>query len=81
MDTPPPAADPYHDLAADLLQGGIVMLNGDLAETRPDLPGRRRRAVATNCVEVSDLAEQPSELRTGGVQVPVGTRGSSGRCR
>ena len=40
MDTPPPAADPYHDLAADLLQGGIVMLNGDL------LLGRGRRSEA-----------------------------------
>ena len=30
MDTPPPADDPYHDLATDLLQDGIVMVNGDL---------------------------------------------------
>ncbi len=30
MDTPPPADDPHHDLATDLLQGGIVMANGDL---------------------------------------------------
>ena len=30
MDTPPPADDPHHDLATDLLQDGIVMINGDL---------------------------------------------------
>jgi glyoxylase I family protein len=30
MDTPPPADDPHHDLTVDLLQGGIVMSNGDL---------------------------------------------------
>src|SRR5438034_3066062 len=30
MDAPPPADDPYHDLATDLLQDGIVMINGDL---------------------------------------------------
>jgi glyoxylase I family protein len=30
MDTPPPADDPYHDLATDLLQDGIVMVNGNL---------------------------------------------------
>ena len=30
MDTPPPPGDPHHDLTADLLQGGIVMVNGDL---------------------------------------------------
>ena len=30
MDTPPPADDPHHDLATDLLQDGIVMVNGDL---------------------------------------------------
>ena len=30
MDTPPPADDPHHDLAVDLLQDGIVMVNGDL---------------------------------------------------
>jgi catechol 2,3-dioxygenase-like lactoylglutathione lyase family enzyme len=30
MDAPPAADDPYHDLATDLLQGGIVMVNGDL---------------------------------------------------
>jgi glyoxylase I family protein len=30
MDTPPPADDPHHDLATDLLQDGIVMANGEL---------------------------------------------------
>jgi glyoxylase I family protein len=30
MDTPPPPGDPHHDLTTDLLQGGIVMVNGDL---------------------------------------------------
>jgi glyoxylase I family protein len=30
MDTPPPVADPHHDLTLDLLQGGIVLANGDL---------------------------------------------------
>ena len=30
MDAPPPAGDPNHDLATDLLQDGIVMINGDL---------------------------------------------------
>jgi glyoxylase I family protein len=30
MDVPPPADDPHHDLVTDLLQGGIVMVNGDL---------------------------------------------------
>jgi catechol 2,3-dioxygenase-like lactoylglutathione lyase family enzyme len=30
MDAPPPAGDPHHDLTVDLLQGGIVMANGDL---------------------------------------------------
>ena len=30
MDTPPPPDDPHHDLATDLLQDGIVMVNGDL---------------------------------------------------
>jgi glyoxylase I family protein len=30
MDAAPAADDPYHDLATDLLQGGIVMVNGDL---------------------------------------------------
>jgi len=30
MDTPPPADDPHHALAVDLLQDGIVMINGDL---------------------------------------------------
>ena len=30
MDAPPPADDPHHDLATDLLQDGIVMVNGDL---------------------------------------------------
>ena len=30
MDTPPPTDDPHHDLAVDLLQDGIVMVNGDL---------------------------------------------------
>jgi glyoxylase I family protein len=30
MDAPPPADDPYHALATDLLQDGIVMINGDL---------------------------------------------------
>jgi glyoxylase I family protein len=30
MDTPLPADDPHHDLTVDILQGGIVMANGDL---------------------------------------------------
>jgi glyoxylase I family protein len=30
MDAPPPADDPHHDLTVDLLQDGIVMVNGDL---------------------------------------------------
>jgi glyoxylase I family protein len=30
MDAPPPADDPHYDLTTDLLQGGIVMVNGDL---------------------------------------------------
>jgi glyoxylase I family protein len=30
VDAPPPADDPHHDLTKDLLQGGIVMANGDL---------------------------------------------------
>jgi len=30
MDAPPPADDPHHDLATDLLQDGIVMVSGDL---------------------------------------------------
>jgi len=30
MGTPAPADDPHHDLTLDLLQGGIVLANGDL---------------------------------------------------
>jgi len=30
MDASPPADDPHHDLTTDLLQDGIVMVNGDL---------------------------------------------------
>jgi glyoxylase I family protein len=30
MDAPPPANDPHCDLTTDLLQDGIVMVNGDL---------------------------------------------------
>jgi catechol 2,3-dioxygenase-like lactoylglutathione lyase family enzyme len=30
MDAPPPADDPHYDLTLDLLQGGIVLVNGDL---------------------------------------------------
>jgi glyoxylase I family protein len=30
MDAPLPADDPHHDLTVDLLQDGIVMVNGDL---------------------------------------------------
>jgi catechol 2,3-dioxygenase-like lactoylglutathione lyase family enzyme len=30
MDTPPGTDDPHHDLTLDLLQGGIVLANGDL---------------------------------------------------
>jgi catechol 2,3-dioxygenase-like lactoylglutathione lyase family enzyme len=30
MDTPPPVEDQHHDLTLDLLQGGIVLANGDL---------------------------------------------------
>jgi len=36
MDAPPPADDPYHDLTVEILQGGIVMINGDtLVGLRP----------------------------------------------
>ena len=38
MDTPPPADDPHHDLAVDLLQDGIVMVNGDLLRWMPSGP-------------------------------------------
>jgi glyoxylase I family protein len=30
MDAPLPAGDPHHDLTVDLLQDGIVMVNGDM---------------------------------------------------
>jgi glyoxylase I family protein len=30
MDTPPPVEDQHYDLTLDLLQGGIVLANGDL---------------------------------------------------
>jgi glyoxylase I family protein len=30
MDAPPAAGDPHHELAVEILQGGIVMANGDL---------------------------------------------------
>ena len=30
MDAPPPAGDPHHELTVDILQDGIVMVNGDL---------------------------------------------------
>lgn len=30
METPPPADDPHYGLTLDLLQGGIVLANGDL---------------------------------------------------
>jgi glyoxylase I family protein len=30
MDAPPPADDPHHDLTVEILQGGIVMVSGDL---------------------------------------------------
>jgi glyoxylase I family protein len=30
VDAPPPAGDPHHDLTLDLLQGGIVLTNGQL---------------------------------------------------
>jgi len=30
MDSPPPVEDPHHDLTLDLLQGGVVLANGDL---------------------------------------------------
>jgi glyoxylase I family protein len=29
MDAPPPADDPHHDLTVEILQDGIVMVNGD----------------------------------------------------
>ena len=29
MDAPPPPDDPHHDLTVEILQGGIVMVNGD----------------------------------------------------
>jgi glyoxylase I family protein len=30
VDTPPPAGEPHHDLTTDLLQGGVVLVQGDL---------------------------------------------------
>jgi glyoxylase I family protein len=30
VDAPPPADDPHHELAVEVLQGGIVMASGDL---------------------------------------------------
>ena len=30
MDAPPSADDPHHDLTLDLLQGGIVLVDGDM---------------------------------------------------
>ena len=30
VDAPPPADDPHHDLTVEVLQDGIVMVNGDL---------------------------------------------------
>jgi glyoxylase I family protein len=30
MDAPPPASDPHHDLTVEILQDGIVLVNGDL---------------------------------------------------
>jgi glyoxylase I family protein len=41
MDAPPPADDPHHDLATDLLQDGIVMVNGDLLLIRAASGGCR----------------------------------------
>ena len=47
MDAPPPADDPHHDLATDLLQDGIVMVNGDLLQglrwSSPPRSGRPNR--------------------------------------
>jgi len=44
MDAPPPPDDPHHDLTMDLLQGGIVMVNGDtLVGLRP-VDAERQRA-------------------------------------
>ena len=44
---PPPADDPYHHLATDLLQDGIVMVNGDLLQglrwSSPPRSGRPNR--------------------------------------
>jgi catechol 2,3-dioxygenase-like lactoylglutathione lyase family enzyme len=41
MDAPPPADDPNHDLTVEILQGGIVMINGDtLIGLRPVDPAR-----------------------------------------
>ena len=41
MDTPPPVEDPHYDLTLDLLQGGIVLANGDLLlGLRPVDPAR-----------------------------------------
>ncbi len=42
MDAPPPAGDPFHDLAAENLQGGIVLINaGVLIGLRPVDESRR----------------------------------------
>lgn len=42
---------------------------------------RRKKFRDVQRTGVAALAERPSGLRTGGVQAPLGTRGSSGRCR
>ena len=56
MDAPPPADDPHHDLTVDLLQDGIVMVNGDLLlGLRPAWDPRR--------VEGSPLFAPPGATR------------------
>jgi glyoxylase I family protein len=53
MDAPPPADDPHHDLTTDLLQGGIVMVNGDL------LLGAAAQTFNERGVEHSDITDLP----------------------
>jgi glyoxylase I family protein len=61
MDAPPPADDPHHDLATDLLQDGIVMINGDLLlGLRPvDELEAAVQAFEERGVEHSDITDLP----------------------
>jgi catechol 2,3-dioxygenase-like lactoylglutathione lyase family enzyme len=67
MDTPPPPDDPHHDLTTDLLQGGIVMVNGDLLlGLRPVDAERARRPL------------RPVPLRPGSPELRRGRPGCAG---